>query len=120
MTWKPGESGNPGGRGKDKPLTDAIRLEAAALANNDRTLPRRGTLRWNARQLLTSGSTASIALIWDRLEGRVPQGIGQDPTLAPLQLVVTGVPRAQDVIEDVVSKAIDITPPTTTDETDGA
>lgn len=73
MPWQPGQSGNPGGRGKGKPFQDALRLEAAAAANGQPCEAPKGSLRWNARQLLDRGDPVAIKELADRLDGRVPQ-----------------------------------------------
>ena len=111
MAWQPGQSGNPSGRPRDKPLTDALRME---LANPSPKPPPRGTARRLAyeaisrAQMRDASGNAAYNAICDRLEGKlvVPQTYGQDPNLGPIQFIVTGVPR----LEDKASNAIDITP----------
>lgn len=75
MTFQPGQSGNPGGRPKNKPFRDALMMEALAADNGDDCQAKKGSLRWNARQLLEKGDVSSIHEIADRLDGKVPQGV---------------------------------------------
>jgi hypothetical protein len=39
---------------------------------------------------------ATAKEVADRLDGKVPQGIGGDDDLPPVNIIVTGVPRAGD------------------------
>lgn len=48
----------------------------------------RGSLRWNARQLLMQGDVPSIREIADRLDGKVPQAVVGDEE-NPLNFVHT-------------------------------
>jgi len=79
MAFEKGKSGNPGGRPKEKPFREALRLEIASLAEDD---PK--ALRGLARNLLklASGDDGLQALkeVADRLDGKVPQGVigGED------------------------------------------
>jgi Family of unknown function (DUF5681) len=78
MPFQPGVSGNPGGRTKDRPITDALRMEMAALANGEVIKHSKGSARQIAQaQLLKAGMGDSIAFekVTDRLEGKVPQAI---------------------------------------------
>ena len=76
--WKPGESGNPGGRPKTKPLTEELQrlLEQAAPKGKGRT--------WAAviaEALLTKackGDVRAIAELANRVEGRPFQAVGVD------------------------------------------
>ena len=92
MTFQPGQSGNPGGRSKDRPFRDALRMEAIAAANGEDCVAKVGSLRWNARQLLERGDVNAIRELADRLDGRVPQAIVGDDDEAPL--VTAADPRA--------------------------
>lgn len=87
MAWKKGESGNPGGRRKDKPFFDALRMEAAAAERGDPCEALPGSLRWNARQLLEKGDVQAIKEIADRLDGKVAQAIVGDDEADPINLV---------------------------------
>ena len=90
MVFKPGQSGNPGGKPPQKPFTDTIRMEMIAAANGDDFPVRPRTLRAIARKLLEmacEGDTKSIEIIADRLEGKVAQAlVGADG--GPLQITV--------------------------------
>jgi hypothetical protein len=88
MTFQPGQSGNPGGRPKEKPFRDALRIEAKAAENGEECLAKKGSLRWNARQLLERGDPTAIRELADRLDGKVPQGvIGGDDDDNPINLI---------------------------------
>lgn len=77
-SWKPGESGNPGGRPKHKPFRDALVDEAHALSRGLFQEHPEGSLRWNAQRLLLGGTPAHIQMVADRLDGKVPQAIVGD------------------------------------------
>lgn len=88
MTFQPGQSGNPGGRPKSKPFKECLIVEAEAAANGEECKAYKGSLRWNARQLLEKGDTAAIKEIADRLDGKVTQGIS-GPDGGPVQIDLT-------------------------------
>lgn len=88
MTFKVGKSGNPGGKPKTKPFKDALLMEALAAENGDECLAKKGSLRWNARQLLDKGDVASIREVADRLDGKVPQAVIGDDESDPVNLKV--------------------------------
>ena len=98
MTFQPGQSGNPGGRTKERPFRDALRMEEAAAARGDDCEAKPGSLRWIARkQLLRAGEDhAAASEIADRLDGKVPQSIGGSDELPPVGFIVTGVKRPDD------------------------
>lgn len=80
--WKKGQSGNPGGRPKWKPLTEALQ----ALLDEEPVL---------ARELIKAtvvkagrGDISAMNSIWDRLEGKVAQSIGGSTELGPVKLVM--------------------------------
>lgn len=82
MAFAKGQSGNPGGRPKEKPFADALRMELAA-AGEDRK-----ALRSIARRLIAKadeGDMQAIKEVADRLDGKVPQavigGSDDDPPL---------------------------------------
>lgn len=86
--FEPGKSGNPGGKPKTKPFKDALMIEALSAEREEACAAPVGSLRWNARQLLTKGDVASIREIADRLDGKVPQGvIGGDEDDNPIGIV---------------------------------
>lgn len=96
MPFEKGQSGNPGGRAKVKPFKDALMMEALSAERGEECLAKPGSLRWNARKLLTQGDVPSIREIADRIDGKVPQGlVGGDEDDKPLgitliQLVAPG------------------------------
>jgi hypothetical protein len=88
MAFQSGQSGNPGGRVKDKPFRDALMLaikEAEAKESHPRALRR------VAERLLdeaAAGNVQAIKEIADRLDGKVPQGVeGGDPD-KPVRMLV--------------------------------
>ncbi len=87
---------NPNGQQRAKPFRDALRMEAIALASGDVRRHPRGSLRWNAQILLMAGKTDAIRETADRLDGKPPQGHGQDEELGGIQLIISGVARATD------------------------
>lgn len=69
--WKPGQSGNPGGRPKKKPLTELYEQ----LLSDDVTVK---TIRTAILKNIKSGKTAFVPLLRemaDRVEGKVTQPI---------------------------------------------
>ncbi len=91
---------NPRGQQRDKPFRDALRIETRLAEDGqwDSFKPPKGSLRAIARELLYRGMTDTVAVreLADRLDGKVPQGVGQDPELDAMQLIVTGVARVGD------------------------
>lgn len=87
MTFRSGQSGNPGGRPKSKPFKEALLMEAKAAENGDECLALPGSLRWNARQLLMQGDVPAIREIADRLDGKVPQAVVGDNDEDPINLI---------------------------------
>lgn len=90
MAFQPGQSGNPGGRPKEKPIRDALRMELAAAELGDAAVPKMGSIRALARAMIEkaqSGDVPAFNSIADRLEGKVPQGIIGDDEHDPVRLV---------------------------------
>src|SRR5262245_43757219 len=96
MPWKQGQSGNPGGRPKEKPFRDALRMEAHALARAEKADHPDGSLRANAQLLLLKGDVAAIREIADRLDGRVPQAIVGDDESDPIRYAISDEPMNPD------------------------
>lgn len=74
MSFKPGQSGNPGGRSKEHPFRDALRMEIAA-AQRDGDL---SWLRKIAVALLAKaadGDVVAIREVADRLDGKPVQSV---------------------------------------------
>lgn len=87
MAFEAGKSGNPGGRPKIKPFKDALMIEALAAEREEECVAPKGSLRWNARQLLNQGDVQSIREIADRLDGKVPQAVVGDDEHSPINVV---------------------------------
>jgi hypothetical protein len=86
MVFAPGQSGNPGGRPKEKPFRDALRMEA--LADQDAPVPKR-SLRAIARALLlkaANGDVPAIKEVGDRLDGKAVQAIVGDDEHDPVRI----------------------------------
>jgi hypothetical protein len=70
--FKKGQSGNPGGRPKSKPFTDALRI-AVLEADGDTTKLRR--IAAKLTEMAISGDIQAIREIFDRLEGKAHQSV---------------------------------------------
>jgi hypothetical protein len=71
-------------------------MESKALENGEVINHPKGSLRWNAQQLLMKGEAPTIKEIADRLDGKVPQAMVGDDEHPPVGMIVTGVVRAGD------------------------
>lgn len=75
MAFEKGKSGNPGGRPKEKPFADALRMELAAAGDDSKAL------RTIARNLIALASKAdekalpAIREIADRMDGKPAQSV---------------------------------------------
>ncbi len=70
MAFKKGQSGNPGGRSKEKPFADALRMEIADAGEDHKALRRVAkVLIENAE----SGDIRAIRELADRLDGKAHQ-----------------------------------------------
>ncbi|WP_050384561.1 DUF5681 domain-containing protein [Bradyrhizobium pachyrhizi] len=95
MAFEKGKSGNPGGRKKEKPFADALRVELAAVSDQDS----RG-LRAIARKVIKraeAGDLAAASFIADRLDGKPAVAIenGEDgpfETVSRIELVAAAFP----------------------------
>jgi hypothetical protein len=76
MTFKPGQSGNPGGLRKHKEFANALRMELAALDHDDLQGMRKVAASLIREAL--KGNITAVKEIADRLDGRVPQAITVD------------------------------------------
>jgi hypothetical protein len=75
--WKPGQSGNPGGRPSQRPLTEAImRQMERELGTTDKATILDAVARAFTKQLLL-GDMVGIKELWCRLEGKVPLKLEQ-------------------------------------------
>ena len=81
MRFEKGKSGNPGGRPKERPFADALRMEVAEAGEDHKKL------RAIAHKLLDkaeAGDMPAINAIADRLDGKVPQAIIGDSDEHPV------------------------------------
>jgi hypothetical protein len=115
MPFQKGNTGFPANQHRAKLFTDALRMEIAAAGDNHQALRR------VARALLTEalkGNIAAIAMIADRLDGKVPQPVGGSEDLGPQRLHIswgeTTPPMAadqRDVTVTTVEAVGDLTMP---------
>ena len=97
MVFQPGQSANPGGRPKERPFRDALRLELAAAGTDQKAL--RGVARALIRKA-SAGDINAANMIADRIDGKVAQPIAGDDEAPPISVIVTGVPRKSDTSDD--------------------
>ena len=87
--------GRPAGSpNKDKPVRDALRMEAALAAEGKKCTAPKGSLRHAARQLLIRASeeTAAFREVGDRLDGKPAQAIiGGEDGDNPIAMRVTAI-----------------------------
>jgi phage-related tail protein len=112
MGWTKGTSGNPGGRTKEKPFRDALRMQIAAAGDDHKAL------RAVAQALLNkaaAGDVSAIHLLADRLDGRLPQSVGGSEELGPQRLQISwkSQPYSEtaEVVEAVSSSVLAIAAP---------
>ena len=68
--WKPGQSGNPGGRRSEKPFIDEV---LKILKSGDGEMLRR--IARKVVRYAEMGKPWAIQMLWDRLDGKAPQEI---------------------------------------------
>lgn len=95
--WKPGQSGNPNGRPKTKPATDELKAQLDAARDVGDGTDLRAIIS-EVKRRAANGEQWAVQLVFDRLDGKVPQPIAGDDDLDPVTVrtIVTGVPRASD------------------------
>lgn len=73
-----------GSPNKDKPVRDALRLEAALAEAGEPTPSKPGSLRWAARQMIIRAGedTATFREVADRLDGKPAQAVEMSGGLA--------------------------------------
>lgn len=77
-------------------------MEALAAERGEECQALPGSLRWNARKLLTQGDVSSIREVADRIDGKVPQALVGDGDYDPISVseirrtVVDPTPRPSD------------------------
>ena len=94
MTFAPGQSGNPGGRQKERPFRDALRMEMAAADLGDTVDVKPRSIRAVARALIDKameGSEAAAREIADRIDGKVPQAVVGDSDHDPVAMTIEGL-----------------------------
>jgi len=64
--WKPGQSGNPGGRPKKKPLTEAMQRMLNKLSDAETEALLKSTF-----ERVMNGDIGALKEVCDRVEGRV-------------------------------------------------
>jgi hypothetical protein len=104
--WKPGQSGNPGGRPKRKPLTDAyaalldkpIPSDMARQLKLDESTTYAQVIAMSLVREAVKGKVNAAAEVADRVEGKITQPIsGADG--GAIQIVST-IPRHSGTIEE--------------------
>ena len=106
MVWNQGVSGNPGGRSKEKPFRDALRMQIAAAGSDHKAL------RAVAQALLdkaAAGDVSAINLLADRLDGRVAQPVGGSEELGPTRLQISwkaSEPQRDTEVVDTASSEV--------------
>ena len=77
MPFRKGQSGNPGGRSREKPIADAIR--AAVNEVDPKTQRRKAQLiAEKVTELALAGESWAVQMVADRLDGKVPQALVGD------------------------------------------
>jgi hypothetical protein len=90
--WQPGQSGNPGGRPKKLPITDALRelVEKGAVPRK-RAATLAGQLAQQLLRQALRGKMAPLVEVIDRIEGKARQRIEQSgPEGGPIPLELPG------------------------------
>jgi hypothetical protein len=86
MTFIKGKSGNPRGRGRDKPFLDALRLEIAASGEDAKLLRKIGA---KVLKRAEAGDMGAISFLADRLDGKPVQGIENADPYEPFNVAPT-------------------------------
>ncbi len=107
--WVKGQSGNPGGKFKDKPLTDALRIEMASLGRSERIKHPKGSARSLAQAMLdgaAEGDHNKFNAIADRLEGKPVATVVTDssPSLIREWLEWVSEPRVIEAVHQRLGK----------------
>ncbi len=80
--WKAGQSGNPGGRPKWKPLTEALQ----ALLEEEPALNKELVKAWVVKA--GRGDVSAANMLWDRLEGKVTHTVSASTEIGPVKLTI--------------------------------
>lgn len=106
--WQPGQSGNPGGRPKKLPVTDALReLVDKGAVPKKKAATLAGQLAQQLVRQALKGKMAPLVEVIDRIEGRARQRIEQSgPEGGPIPLELPGTREEIDRrIHELLSKA---------------
>lgn len=71
--WKPGQTGNPGGRPRTKPITDRVRDALEEIGEDGRPLAAAVVREW--LQMIVDGDLAALRELLDRVEGPLTQAL---------------------------------------------
>lgn len=86
MAFEKGKTGNPGGRPKDKPFADALRMELAAAGDDHKALRLIAKNLIDLAQKTELAALSAINAIADRLDGKPAQAIENGD--GPLEILV--------------------------------
>ena len=90
MAWKPGESGNPEGRAKDKLFRDALIME---LKSKGEDMPELRQIARAAIDQAIAGDSAARNFIADRLDGKVPRPVEVSDADQPVTVIIKKITR---------------------------
>jgi Family of unknown function (DUF5681) len=97
--WKPGQSGNPGGRPKKKPLTDELEKMLATVSHDKAGKTYATRLVEAAVRRAIRKSDYALKEIWERTEGKVPQAV-TGANGGPVQFQVAVLYRSVEGTDD--------------------
>jgi hypothetical protein len=79
MVFQPGQSGNPTGKPKQKPFTDALNMALRDDANGpERKLTKMDLVASALLSKAIDGDVPAIKEVADRIQGKVPQALTND------------------------------------------
>jgi hypothetical protein len=100
MAFQPGKSGNPGGRAKERLFADALRMELAAVGEDNKALRAIARNLINLAQKDDEKALPAINVIADRLDGKPAQAIiggdDDDPAIAMVHRIERVIVRPPD------------------------
>ncbi|MDA2928732.1 DUF5681 domain-containing protein [Acidobacteria bacterium AH-259-O06] len=104
--WKPGLSGNPKGRPKKSEcLTSILKEEIAKIDPEDRKKRTWVELVAIATiKLAIKGNATALKEVWERMDGKVKQDLGLEPT-APIQVLNYEVSKLRQLSDDELEQA---------------
>lgn len=113
MVFRPGQSGNPGGKREAKVVTDALWLAAKRADHEGKTALNRMAEKIMAKAI--EGDQWACTFITERLEGKIPQPVAGSMEVGPSQLFLEIIKAISDgrVPEGVTIEAeqsADLTP----------